>query len=165
MRTARASVATTRSHLLGGGVPQMNKFEQVSGIDHQMLLGGGGSRVNKFEQSPVLVTRCQQQGVGVPGLTFRGDTGGSRSDVGVGEGAMTRGPCTVMSKTSWVMITGGPPNRITDTCENITFPQLRWQPLITFCTMRRQHFTTFPQKYKQHTILKTTTIDAIYFQI
>ena len=33
-------------------------------------------------------------------------------------------PYTVRSNASWVMVTTGPPNRMTDTCENITFPQL-----------------------------------------
>ena len=39
---------------------------------------------------------------------------------------------TVMSSASWVMVTRGPTpplNRVTDTTENITFPQLRWQAI------------------------------------
>ena len=37
-------------------------------------------------------------------------------------------PCTVRSSVRWVMVTWDPPpNRITDTCENIIFPQLRWR--------------------------------------
>ena len=36
----------------------------------------------------------------------------------------------VRSNVSWVMVTCYPPVDKTDTTENITFPQLRWPPVI-----------------------------------
>ena len=46
LQTVRASVATTRCYSgggRGGGDPQVNKFEQVSSVVHQMSLQGGSN--------------------------------------------------------------------------------------------------------------------------
>ena len=62
--TIRATVSTKCQHWL----PQANKFEEVSGLGHQMGLTGkgGGPQVNKFEQ--VLATRCHYQREGRAGV-------------------------------------------------------------------------------------------------
>ena len=84
----------------------MNMFEQVSSDGHQMSLVGGPCSVRSHVQRGWVPVQW-----------------GFIS----GEG----GPCTVRSNASW----DAPPPSVhrwmTDTTENITFPQLRWQALIT----------------------------------
>ena len=49
------------------------------------------------------------------------------------------GLCTVRSKASWTMVTWyniPPMNRRTDTTENITFPQIRWQAVKYFTLIK-----------------------------
>ena len=69
--------------------------------------------MNKFEQ--VSSDGHQMSGRGCPHVPCV---------EGVGLGV----PCTLRFNPSWVMVTWGPPplNRMTDTCENITFPKLHW---------------------------------------
>ena len=80
----------------GGGGPQVNKFEQVSSVGHQMSVAG--------------VSQADGQGLGVPGLMSGEGVGRLYSEV---QGIMDNGHM-------------GTPlvNRQTPR-ENITFPQLR----------------------------------------
>ena len=43
------------------------------------------------------------------------------------DGTCMGGTCTMRPTASWVLVTWDPLNRKTDTCENITFPQLHWR--------------------------------------
>ena len=45
LQTVRASVAATRCCSGLGGFPQVNKFEQVSFVGHQMSVTGGRSQI------------------------------------------------------------------------------------------------------------------------
>ena len=90
LQTVHASVATTR-YCFGGG-PQVNKFEHFS--------------------NP-LATRCRSWGsmsAGRRGVVQGLTSGGFGPELGGGD-------CTVRSRTSWVIITWGPPwtDRMTDT--------------------------------------------------
>ena len=88
----------------------MNKFEQASSDGHQMSLVGMCGW-----EGP-----CSHvQGVSSPSLIS-------------GEGqSWAGGVCTMRSNASWLMVTWGPPCVQTHTCENNTFPQIRWRVVIT----------------------------------
>ena len=92
-----------------GWGPQVNKFQQVSRLDHQMSVAG-------------------DQGVLMSHVWMRG---------GVVTGPrLGQGLCTVRSNASCVMVTWEPRlppvNRQTDKTENITFPQLRWRAVDSY---------------------------------
>ena len=84
--------------------------------------GGGGPLVTKFEQVSIRGYRMPL----VEG-TRRGPCM-VRSHVLGGGGTVEIGPCMVNSNASWVMI---PPCGQTNTTENITFPQLCWQVIMS----------------------------------
>ena len=85
------------------GDPQVNKFEQVSSLEHQMSLAGG-------------------LGLGLGG-------GWSQCLEGARLGPGQEGLLLMRSNASWVMITWDPlpVDGQTHVGENITFPQLHWQ--------------------------------------
>ena len=51
------------------------------------------------------------------------------------------------SDVQWVMVTWGPPNRMTDTCENITFPQIRWRAVIKYEVHMIDNFQTYSRTF------------------
>ena len=71
----------------------------------------GGPQVNKFQQV---------------------SSDGHQMSLTKGPGQEPRGPCTVRSHASWILVTWGGTllDRQTDTTENITFLQLRSWPVI-----------------------------------
>ena len=92
--------------------PQVNKFEQISSIGHQMSLGGGPCTV-----------RSHGGGQGRDGSCV------SKVSRRV-EGAGLRPVGTLYGEVQCVMdnVTCVPDPRVqTDTTENIFFPQLRWR--------------------------------------
>ena len=96
-----ASVATTKCQYQweGGGL-QVNKFEQVSSDDHQMSVAGVG---------PLQWWAPDVNSRGYPRSDVQGEGGTLLCD-------LLHDACDVTA-----------PNRMTDTCENITFLQLRWR--------------------------------------
>ena len=68
----------------------------------------------------------------------RFDVQGVEAGVRAGEGRT----CTVRSNASRIIVTQGTPvNRQTETRENITFPQLRWRPVINRVTFAKSPTT------------------------
>ena len=94
-------MATTRCHSAGG--LQVNKFEQVSSVGHQLDVTLGGPEVNKFEQ---FLSEDHKM-------------------------LLAGGRSTVRSNASRVIFTWGPPVNRQTQVKNITFPQLRWWAVIT----------------------------------
>ena len=96
----------------GRGSPQVNMFEQVSSLCHQMSLAGGACKVIPHVQ-----------GVGPEGSVYN-EVPCSRDRAGV------RGLGSMYSEVQYIMgdglISPPPQHRQTCTTENFTFPQLRW---------------------------------------
>ena len=118
---------------LAGGGPQVNKFERVSGLGHQMSLARG------------------------PGLGL-GDPCTGR--VWAGTGARAWAPCIVRFKALWVMVPWEPPSH-TRTTENITFPQLHWRVVMAYIftkkdTKNQKHISVSQQRDQNSDTLTPT---------
>ena len=68
-----------------------------------------------------------------------------------GEWGCGEGPCMVSSNASWILVTYDrfPLNKITDTTENISFPQLRWQAITIIDVTITGYMTKLSTYYKK----------------
>ena len=54
---------------------------------------------------------------------------------------------TLYSEVQFVMVTWGPPNRMTDNCESITFSQIRWRAVIKYEVHMIDIFQTYSRTF------------------
>ena len=125
-----ATVHQTRKHLSRMRYrPLANR--NLTCFGHQMSLPlrvGRGSSEQVLSRSPVMATRCHQQGGQGVAMSDVCSWGQGCWELGRGRQLYTEVQCIMgnghMGPSAWT-------EWQTDTCENITFPQLHWRVVIT----------------------------------